>query len=100
MVRRWNHLKGNSLRGRRVVYVHLPVTPNSQVRASASKSKSQSAKASSASQKSGVRHTVKPGETFYSIANSYNTSVDALKRDNGNPTTLRPGMILVVRAAR
>src|SRR6266581_3404854 len=28
MVRRWNHIKGGSLRGRRVVYVHLPVTPN------------------------------------------------------------------------
>src|SRR6202142_2428106 len=28
MVRRWNHLKGDSLRGRRIVYVHLPVTPS------------------------------------------------------------------------
>src|SRR5206468_11474492 len=28
MVRRWNHLKGNSLLGRRVVYIHLPVTPS------------------------------------------------------------------------
>ena len=28
MVRRWNHLKGNSLQGRRVVYIHLPVTPS------------------------------------------------------------------------
>src|SRR5262249_35054419 len=27
MVRRWNHLKGNSLSGRRVVYIHLPVAP-------------------------------------------------------------------------
>ena len=27
MVRRWNHLKGDSLRGRRVLYVRLPVTP-------------------------------------------------------------------------
>src|SRR3989454_2365182 len=28
MVRRWNRVKGDSLRGRRVVYVHLPVTPS------------------------------------------------------------------------
>src|SRR6185312_15143720 len=27
MIRRWNHLRGDSLRGRRIVYVHLPVTP-------------------------------------------------------------------------
>lgn len=100
MVRRWNHLKGNSLHGRRVVYVHLPVTPNSQARAAASKSTSKSTKASPVSHKSPVRHTVKPGETLYSIASSYNTSVDALKRDNGNLATLRPGMILLVRAAQ
>ena len=36
MVCRWNHLKGDSLRGRRVVYVHLPVAP-SGVEQSASK---------------------------------------------------------------
>lgn len=28
MVRRWNHLRGDSLRGRRVVYIHLPVAPS------------------------------------------------------------------------
>ena len=28
MVRRWNHLKGDSLGGRRVLYVRLPVTPS------------------------------------------------------------------------
>jgi membrane-bound lytic murein transglycosylase D len=39
MVRRWNRLKGDSLRGRRVVYVHLPVAP-SGVEPSASKAKS------------------------------------------------------------
>src|SRR5208283_5138519 len=27
MVRSWNHLKGSSLAGRKVLYVHLPVTP-------------------------------------------------------------------------
>ena len=27
MVRGWNHLKGSSLAGRKVLYLHLPVTP-------------------------------------------------------------------------
>jgi len=47
-----------------------------------------------------VHHKVKPGETLYSIANSYNTTVSALKHDNRNVAILRPGMILVVREAR
>ena len=43
MIRRWNHLRGDSLRGRRIVYVHLPVTPTTlpKERPSASKSKYQ-----------------------------------------------------------
>jgi membrane-bound lytic murein transglycosylase D len=44
-------------------------------------------------------HTVKQGETLYSIASSYNTTVSALKHDNRNLAVLRPGMVLVVRDA-
>ncbi len=44
-----------------------------------------------------VRHAVKPGETLYSIANSYNTTVEAIKESNRNVATLRPGMILLIR---
>jgi membrane-bound lytic murein transglycosylase D len=40
MVRRWNHLKGDSLRGRRVVYIHLPVPPSAVDRPDESSSKS------------------------------------------------------------
>jgi len=43
------------------------------------------------------RHKVRQGETLYSIANSYNTTVSALKKDNRNIAALRPGMILIVR---
>jgi LysM repeat protein len=43
------------------------------------------------------RHTVQPGETLNSIASIHHTTVDALKRDNGNLAMLRPGMILVIR---
>jgi LysM repeat protein len=47
-----------------------------------------------------VHHTVKTGETLYSIATSYKTTVAALKRDNGNVAVLHPGMILVVEPSR
>jgi LysM repeat protein len=47
-----------------------------------------------------IRHKVKRGETLTSIANSYNTTVSALKKDNRNIAALRPGMILVVRGAQ
>jgi membrane-bound lytic murein transglycosylase D len=106
MVRKWNHLKGDSLKGRTVVYVHQPVTPNAaHDSAVASRSHSNSGKAShtaashttqSEPSASVVHHKVRQGETLFSIANSYNTTVDALKRDNRNIAVLRPGMILVI----
>jgi membrane-bound lytic murein transglycosylase D len=98
MVRRWNHLKGDSLHGRHVLYVHLPVTPSvGETHTSvASKSKSKST-LRAGSPASAQRHKVRPGETLTSIASTHHTTVAALKRDNGNLATLRPGMILVIR---
>ena len=96
MVRRWNRLKGDSLRGRRVVYVHLPVPPGSheaQVTAMRRRKTSHSA----ATHAQVVHHKVKQGETLYSIASSYRTTVSAIKRDNGSVAQLRPGMILLIR---
>jgi membrane-bound lytic murein transglycosylase D len=120
MVRRWNGLHGgDSLRGRRVLALHLPVTPNSEVASAKSNSSARthktaqtaSAKISkgktgisesddSSEQASVLRHKVKSGETLYSIANTYKTTVAALKRNNGNVATLRPGMILVVQPSQ
>ncbi len=104
MVRGWNRLKGNSLAGRKVLYLHLPVTPGTQATHVASKSKKSTkatVKSASASAKTGVvQHRVKQGETLYSIANAYNTTVAALQRYNRNTEILRPGMILVVHDAR
>jgi membrane-bound lytic murein transglycosylase D len=99
MVQRWNHLKGNSLSGHRVLYVHLPVTPNArEIQHTAVSSKSKTSNTLHATnQKSPVRHTVKPGETLYSIASAYNTTVASLKQANANVATLRPGMILLIR---
>ncbi len=103
MVRRWNRLRGNSLRGRHVLYIHLPVTPGSlptwqakTSRASKTRSRSTSLLRTSTA-KTVTRHTVKPGETLTSIASDHHTSVSVLQKDNGNPKILRPGMVLIVR---
>jgi len=97
MVRRWNHLKGDSVRGRRVLYIHQPVAPGSdesrQVVASKSTSKK---KLQTTATKTVVHHKVQRGETLSSIAKSHNTTVDALKENNGNLANLRPGMVLVI----
>jgi membrane-bound lytic murein transglycosylase D len=97
MVRRWNHLKGDSVHGRRVLYIHLPVAPDASKNHEATASKSKSRKTLHAiPSKAVVHHKVQPGETLYSIAKSHNTTVDALKQGNGNLATLRPGMVLVI----
>jgi membrane-bound lytic murein transglycosylase D len=101
MIRRWNHLKGDSLRGRRIVYVHLPVTPNVLTNDQPAASKSKPKKSLRSSSESPVKHyKVQPGETLVSIATNHHTTVAALKRDNGNLAMLRPGMILVIRDVR
>jgi membrane-bound lytic murein transglycosylase D len=103
MVRGWNHLKGSSLAGRKVLYLHLPETRGageSQVatkHSTGSRHHAGSQTASAAAHPAVKRHKVKPGETLTSIATSYNTTVSALKHDNRDVATLRPGMILIVR---
>ncbi|HMD16780.1 MAG TPA: transglycosylase SLT domain-containing protein [Terriglobales bacterium] len=131
MLRVWNRLKGDSLAGRRVLYLHLPVTrdpgavqastkrptaahhPAATQAAASTKTKTATPASmqtptstptstpASASVPSGVvHHKVKPGETLYSIANSYHTTVSALQQDNRDVATLHPGMILVVHNSR
>jgi len=101
MVRQWNRLKDGSLHGRRVLYIHLPVTPNLAEKPETVASKSKpTKKLHTASSENVVRHKVKSGETLVSIAKSHNTTVAALKQSNGNLATLRPGMILVIASNR
>jgi len=121
MLRRWNGLHGDSLRGRKILALHLPITPTSHDAETASRSsKTRHPKTETASTKppatkssqiervktekdetaSVVHHKVKNGETLYSIASLYKTTVAALKRDNRNISALRPGMILTVQLAR
>jgi len=134
MLRRWNGIHSNSLAGRRVLALHLPVTPNAhdlEVASRANKAKRPHAapKTETASTKppadksseiehlkvdraeiaraearrpeaAVVHHKVRTGETLYSIATLYKTTVAALKRDNRNVAVLRPGMILTIQLAR
>jgi LysM repeat protein len=79
----------------------LPVTPtagHTEVASTRPKSKHKKAvPVASHESPSVVHHKVKQGETLFSIASTYKTTVDALKRDNRNIATLRPGMVLVIR---
>jgi membrane-bound lytic murein transglycosylase D len=120
MLCRWNGIHGDSLRGRKVLALHLPVSPGSEVSVAASHKPTArtrrtteiaSAQApadpatSSGSEDTTehaavLHHRVKSGETLYSIASAYKTTVAALKRSNGNVAILRPGMILVVQPSR
>lgn len=104
MVRRWNHLRGNSLQGHRVLYLHLPVMPKpddlQKVMAKSNRRRitAKSRKTSELASDNLVHHRVKPGETLYSIASTYNTTVSALKHDNRivDVAALRPGMVLII----
>jgi membrane-bound lytic murein transglycosylase D len=115
MLKRWNGLRGNSLAGRRVIALHLPISPgvreSDTVSSRSRKSKTETADAKPPATKSAqvermktetavVHHTVRAGETLYSIANAYRTTVTALKRDNRNIADIRPGMILTIQLVR
>ena len=123
MLRRWNGIHGDSLRGRKVLALHLPVSPTAhdgEVASSHTKSKHPASTAKPTetavtkppatksaqiereeiAQAPVVRHKVKSGETLYSIATAYRTTVAALKRDNRNVAVIRPGMILIVQSPR
>ena len=119
MLRRWNGIHGDSLRGRRVLALHLPISPSARdaeavssrtkkhpktetasVKPPATKSAQLERLKSDREETAVVRHKVKSGETLYSIANAYRTTVAALKRDNRNVAVLHPGMILIVQSAR
>jgi LysM repeat protein len=102
MIRVWNRLKGSSLAGRRILYLHLPVTrtttADTQVASKHSRKSKHAAGTQTAAASGVLHHKVKRGETLTSIATSYNTTIQALKQDNRNIASLRPGMILVVRS--
>ena len=66
-----------------------------------SKSKSGASKTASKSKTGSTHHTVKPGDSLYTIAAKYGTSVSALKEANGiSGTVIRDGKVLVIPARK
>ena len=111
-LRKWNHLRGNTVSAGRTLVIYRPVAEGarSQVASAGSdpapaksgkKGKTaQSAKSGSksTSTKAATYHKVKKGETLSAIAQSYNTTVADLKKNNSNLTAnLRPGEVLIIR---
>ena len=106
-VRKWNHLKGNTLHPGRTIAIYKPVSEDvAASQASSAKnrrtaSKSTKSKKLQASAKGRRVHTVKPGETLSSIASRYNTTVAALKRDNPRLSArLHPGDTVIIAEGR
>jgi len=119
-IKKWNHLRGTALVPGHMLVIYKPTDSGSREVAStshskappkgreSSKSSSTTAKAATASKSSNTSksaaaakaskyHKVKKGETLSSIAESYNTSVAALKRDNPKlSASLRAGEVIVI----
>jgi len=100
-LRQWNRIKGNLVRLGQVLRLYRPVgVREAAPEAVAGKSKSKKNAQVASAGKRRV-HTVKPGETLYSIANAYDTTVADLKRDNRLASSrLFPGDTLVITGGR
>jgi peptidoglycan lytic transglycosylase D len=93
-LRKWNRLKGNKLRAGRTVVIYRPVA-QAEPASAGSKGKGNKNNGLTAGQR---LHTVRAGDTLYSIAAEYGTSVAALRRDNRRASdVLRPGDVLVIK---
>ena len=100
-LRQWNHLRGTELKKGRTLVIYRPV-PAVGAASRASSPKSKRGKKPPVTAATGTkRHTVKPGETLASIAQAYNTTVEALRRDNPKAgDKLRVGQTLVIAPGR
>ncbi len=111
-LRKWNRLKGNTLRAGRVLYIHRPVAAGDPAertarrKVAAQESRGPHARLETASKSSTskdlpekrVTHRVRKGETLYSIASAYNVTVADLRRINGKlAANLQAGTVLVIR---
>ena len=100
-LRSWNHLRGNYLAPGRLLHIYRPIAGDVERAATRDSGRSRSSAHKSNSKRTlqvhVVHHKVRQGETLSSIASSYNTTVAALRRDNGtNASHLRVGTMLVV----
>jgi membrane-bound lytic murein transglycosylase D len=100
-LRKWNHLRGTALVPGRTILVYKPLADADNPEVAKSSKSGQSGKRekpASAVSASSKHHKVRQGETLSSIAETYNTTVDALRRDNPKmAANLRAGDILVIR---
>src|SRR5579884_2829910 len=103
-LRKWNHLRGSALSPGRNLVIYKPVGGEATEVASDADSEAKpnadphSKKTSGKAATDAKYHKVKKGETLSSIASSYNTTVAALRRDNGKmASNLRAGDVLVIR---
>jgi len=86
-LKRWNNIRGASVaRGARL-RIYAGGDPISSARGKSKSARATSAAAvenvsTSGAQKSALQHRVKPGETLYSIARTYRTTVSALRASN------------------
>jgi membrane-bound lytic murein transglycosylase D len=111
-LRTWNHLRGNTVAVGRTLTIYKPVSEGSgsEVTSTSDPAPSKPGKStnSTKSAKAGARpasnttaatyHKVKKGETLSGIAESYKTTVAALKKNNANlSANLRAGEVLVIR---
>jgi membrane-bound lytic murein transglycosylase D len=100
-LRRWNPRVRGKLRPGMVLYLHRPLAPGEREIVSArghAKPKRSSKLRASSSGNQKILHKVRQGETLYSIASQYNTTVAALRRTNGKAAAnLRAGAVLVIQ---
>ena len=110
-LRKWNHLKGNTVAAGRMLLIYKPLAgsggpevasaaddppPNSRKKGKTATTSKPVMKPAGTSQ-SATYHKVKKGETLSGIAQSYNTTVANLKKNNANlSANLRPGEVLVI----
>jgi membrane-bound lytic murein transglycosylase D len=107
-IRKWNHLKGNTVASGRTLLIYKPLAgPGGPETASAgddpptkAEKKTSATRSASAGPKPAgepTYHKVKKGETLSGIAQSYNTTVATLKKNNSNlSANLRAGEVLLI----
>ncbi|MDT8068655.1 MAG: LysM peptidoglycan-binding domain-containing protein [Terriglobia bacterium] len=122
-LRRWNHIRGNYIRAGRVIRIYRPTGTVEESTRAASRERGKKAtlaktrkgtasdhgtpeiaakssynRSLQATNGKALRHKVRRGETLTSIANSYNTTVAQLKRDNNlGADNLKAGQVLVIK---
>jgi membrane-bound lytic murein transglycosylase D len=108
-LKKWNHLRGTALVPGHILLIYKPAASGGPEVASSSHSSAPAkgkgthkpgtavASKTTTTAKSAEYHKVKKGETLSSIAESYNTSVAVLKRDNPKlAASLRAGDVVVI----